>query len=125
MNALVLATAEAKDSMTDMITLINSLGLPLAAVIILGLYLKMLLERQYTDFREREGALLKANEEFSKVLSETSRRLDTTLIHHKELEEKMDKAESGVDELNAKLKEVYEKVTVIDNKVSNFSSYQI
>lgn len=101
----------------DIMGLINNVGFPIALVLLMGAYLRDIIKTNYADYKSRESELLQANREFAEVLSATSKRLADTLVHHEQLNTRMEVAEEKLDTIEEKLDVIHDKVETVRNNV--------
>lgn len=101
----------------DIMGLISNVGFPITLVLIIGAYLRDIIKTNYMDYKSREAELLAANKEFAKVLTDSSKRLQDTLVHHSQLEERMGSAEEKLDAIEHKIDVIHDKVETVKNNV--------
>lgn len=103
----------------DIAALVSTVGFPIALVLVMGAYLKDLMDRNYKDFTSREEKLIAANKHFAKVLEDSSRRLRDTLDQHEELDRRMDVSEGKMDKIEEKIDGIDSKVDVIKDNLED------
>lgn len=87
----------------DILTIIQSVGFPIACVVGLAIYLKTFMNTVMADFKSREGTLLEANKEFAVALSKSADAISDASKDHEKIYGKMVCIEEKVNQLAVKV----------------------